>query len=86
LTYAAIMEMHRGSLLVLFPILTPRSAHDWMRQCKGELRTLTLPGLSQWGAFSADGTRFTSLSRDFGDSTKPATHAYTIWGTASGQG
>ncbi len=59
--------------------------HYWMRQCHGELRTLKLPGPSDWAAFSADGTRLTSLNFPLGDPTKPTTLAFKIWDTASGK-
>jgi WD40 repeat protein len=59
--------------------------HYWRRQCKADLRTLTLPGLTQGAEFSADGSRLASLSYDSGDPVKRAPPALKIWDTASGK-
>jgi eukaryotic-like serine/threonine-protein kinase len=56
--------------------------HYWRRQCNADLRTLKLPGLSDWAAFSADGSRFTSLIWGRGDRAK---RGYTIWDTSQGR-
>src|SRR5262249_18117778 len=58
--------------------------HYWMRQCHGELATLKLRGLRDWGgaAFSADGSRFTSLNMGGGE---PAKGRYMIWETSHGR-
>jgi serine/threonine protein kinase/WD40 repeat protein len=59
--------------------------HYWTRQCHTELRTLKLPGLSDWAAFSADGTRFATLDHRHDDATGSPVVAVRIWDTATGR-
>jgi WD40 repeat protein len=54
----------------------------WMRQCHGDLRTLELPGLSEWTAFSADATRVAALDLRSADGAK---WAFKVWDTTSGR-
>jgi WD40 repeat protein len=57
----------------------------WRRQCTTELATLKLSGLSDWAAFSADGSRLTSLNLGPNDPAKGGTAACTIWETGQGR-
>jgi serine/threonine protein kinase/WD40 repeat protein len=57
--------------------------HYWRRQCNAELRTLKLPGLSDWAVFSADGTRFASLVFGYGNALKQP--VLKIWDTVGGR-
>ncbi len=56
--------------------------HYLKQQCNADLRTLKLPGLSDWATFSADGSRFASLNWRRGDGAK---RGYTIWETSQGR-
>src|SRR5262249_39062226 len=57
--------------------------HYWMRQYHGDLRTLKLPGLPDWTAFSADGTRLISL--DLHAPTKPFKLHVKVWEIGGGK-